>query len=294
MGPDEITGIGDAEADTRLRYLKRPQQFPAVPADRPSPRRSLPPVSTTAVAPRRRLTSDETLALWQEYRATGDKRTRDRLVLTFAPLVKYIVYKKVREMPARCEVEDFISCGLEALIQSIDRYDPDKGATLEQYAWTRIHGAVLDELRRQDWAPRSIRRWERDHDKAIEEFTALHRRRPTRTELAEALGTTVTELRRRQEEIQRSDLTSLNTLVLSDDETTIERIDTLASTDAASTPSTRPRPPRPRTSSARCSPSSRSASARSPSCSTSRTSRSPRSGRSSACRRAASARSTAR
>ena len=189
-------------------------------------------MSTTAVAPRRRLTSDETLALWQEYRATGDKRTRDRLVLTFAPLVKYIVYKKVREMPARCEVEDFISCGLEALIQSIDRYDPDKGATLEQYAWTRIHGAVLDELRRQDWAPRSIRRWERDHDKAIEEFTALHRRRPTRTELAEALGTTVNELRRRQEEIQRSDLTSLNTLVLSDDETTIERIDTLASTDA--------------------------------------------------------------
>ena len=93
---------------------------------------------------------------------------RDRLVLTFAPLVKYIVYKKVREMPSRCEVEDFISCGLEALIQSIDRYDPEKGATLEQYAWTRIHGAVLDELRRQDWAPRSVRRWERDIEKAVE------------------------------------------------------------------------------------------------------------------------------
>ena len=71
-------------------------------------------------------------------------------------------------MPARCEVEDFISCGLEALIHSIDRYDPEKGATLEQYAWTRIHGAVLDELRRQDWAPRSVRRWERDIDRAVE------------------------------------------------------------------------------------------------------------------------------
>ena len=103
--------------------------------------------------------------------------------------------------------------------------------TLEQYAWTRIHGAVLDELRRQDWAPRSIRRWERDVEKAVEQFTALHRRRPSREELAEMLGTTVGELRRRQDEIQQSDLTSLNTLVLSDDETTIERIDTLASTD---------------------------------------------------------------
>ena len=179
----------------------------------------------------KRLSSEQTLTLWKQYQRSGDSALRDRLVLTFAPLVKYIVYKKVREMPARCEVEDFISCGLEALIRSIDRYDPSKGATLEQYAWTRIHGAVLDELRRQDWAPRSIRRWERDVEKAVEEFTALHRRRPTREELAESLGTTVEELRRRQDEIQQSDLTSLNTLVLSDDETTIERIDTLASSD---------------------------------------------------------------
>jgi len=63
-----------------------------------------------------RISADEALALWQEYRDTGDRRVRDRLVLTFAPMVKYIVYKKVREIPARCEVEDFISCGLGALI----------------------------------------------------------------------------------------------------------------------------------------------------------------------------------
>ncbi|MBA2637529.1 MAG: FliA/WhiG family RNA polymerase sigma factor [Solirubrobacterales bacterium] len=179
----------------------------------------------------RRMSTEDALALWRQYQRTGDAALRDRLVLTFAPLVKYIVYRKVREMPARCEVEDFISCGLEALIRSIDRYDPSKGATLEQYAWTRIHGAVLDELRRQDWAPRSVRRWERDIDKATEEFTALHRRHPTREELAAALGCASTELRRRQEEIGRSDLTSLNTLVLSDDQTTIERLDTIASDD---------------------------------------------------------------
>src|SRR4051794_16328084 len=161
----------------------------------------------------KRLSPEDTLALWQQYKATGDAKLRDRLVLTFAPLVKYIVYKKAREMPARCEVEDFISCGLEALMMSIERYDPGKGATLEQYAWTRIHGAVLDELRRQDWGPRSVRRWERDMAKASDEFTALHRRRPTRTELAEALGTTVQELRRHQDEVTASDLTSLNTLV---------------------------------------------------------------------------------
>ena len=137
---------------------------------------------------RRRVSSEEALKLWKEYKRTGDMQVRNRLVMTFAPLVKYIVFKKVRELPARCEVEDFISCGLEALIASIDRYDPEKGATLEQFAWTRIHGAVLDELRRQDWAPRSLRRWERDIAKARERFSLNHGRQPSTEELADSLA----------------------------------------------------------------------------------------------------------
>ena len=125
----------------------------------------------TSTTSRKRLSAENSLALWREYKATHDIQVRNRLVMTYAPLVKYIVFKKVRELPVRCDVEDFIACGLEALIASIDRYDPAKGATLEQFAWTRIHGAVLDELRRQDWAPRSLRRWERD----IERAGAVHR-----------------------------------------------------------------------------------------------------------------------
>src|SRR5437763_16890410 len=137
-----------------------------------------------------KLSAEKTLELWRAYKGSGDPRLRDRLVLTFAPMVKYIVYRKIREIPARCEVEDFISCGLEALIRSIDRYDPKKGATLEQFAWTRIHGAVLDELRRNDWAPRSLRRWERDINRAREQFVALYGRPPSRAALSEAVGIT--------------------------------------------------------------------------------------------------------
>src|SRR3989337_4144323 len=151
----------------------------------------------TATTPsRKRISSEDALTLWREYKASGDLKARNRLVMTYAPLVKYIVFKKVRELPARCEVEDFISCGLEALIASIDRYDPDKGATLEQFAWTRIHGAVLDELRRQDSAPRSLRRWERDIARARDSFTTIQGRRPDREELAEALSISVEDLRR--------------------------------------------------------------------------------------------------
>jgi len=184
----------------------------------------------------RRMAAEDALALWHEYRATGDRRLRDRLVLTFAPLVKYIVYKKVREIPARCEVDDFISCGLEALIHCLDRYDPERGASLEQFAWTRIHGAVLDELRRQDWAPRSLRRWERDINRARAQFSGVHGRHATRAELAEALGVSEDELRRRQDDVANCELTSLNTFASGDEDSTIERIDTLVSNDLDTDP----------------------------------------------------------
>jgi RNA polymerase sigma factor FliA len=191
------------------------------------------PATKTPVA---RVPTDETLGLWKAYKQTRDARLRDRLVLTFAPMVKYIVYRKVREIPARCDVDDFISCGLEALIRSIDRYDPAKGATLEQYAWTRIHGAVLDELRRADWAPRSLRRWDRDMNRARDQFQSLYGRSPSEEELSDALGVTLKELRQRTSEVARAHVGSLNALVLGADDTSLERIDTLVSSDRDSDP----------------------------------------------------------
>jgi RNA polymerase sigma factor for flagellar operon FliA len=180
---------------------------------------------------RDRVGTDELQQLWLDHRATEDRRLRDRLVLSLAPMVKFIVYRKVRAVPAHIDVDDFLSVGLEALIVSIDRYDPHKGATLEQYAWTRVHGAVLDELRRQDWAPRSVRRWERDIERAVEDFTGVHGHRPSQPQLADLLGCSVQELRVHRHEIARSDVTSLNAVVISDDEAEIERLDTLASGD---------------------------------------------------------------
>ncbi len=187
--------------------------------------------------PRRRwIASEDAQALWKEYRRTQDPSLRDRLIMTYAPLVKYIAYRKVRELPASCQVEDFISCGLEALINAIDRYDPEKGATLEQFAWTRIHGAILDELRRQDWAPRSVRRWERDIETARRNFSGVHGRPPSREELADSLGTSVSELREREQRIATSDLTSLNAIVPGEEDSGVERVDTLATDDVTTDP----------------------------------------------------------
>jgi RNA polymerase sigma factor for flagellar operon FliA len=183
-----------------------------------------------------RVSASEVLALWQEYRRTGDRALRDRLIFTFTPMVRYIVYRKVREVPAQCDVEDFLSCGLEALIRSIDRFDPEKGATLEQFAWTRIQGAVLDELRRHDWAPRSLRRAERAINGARRTFASQHDRQPTKDELAAELGMSAGELSARLDELALADIGSLNQTVRSEDDTTIERIDTLESGEAECDP----------------------------------------------------------
>lgn len=179
-----------------------------------------------------RTSAPEVLAIWEQYRRSGDVQVRDRLIFMFMPMVRYIVYRKVREVPAQCEVEDFLSCGLEALIRSIERYDPDKGATLEQYAWTRIHGAVLDELRRHDWAPRSLRRDERQINEARDSFLAFHRRQPTNAELADQMGITPAQLRARLDEITLAEVGSLNRAATTDDSAPVERIDTLESNDA--------------------------------------------------------------
>ena len=184
----------------------------------------------------RRESSEAIRELWGRYRASGDPRLRDRLVLSLAPMVKYIVYRKVREIPARCEVEDFISAGLEALIRSIDRYDPEGGATLEQFAWTRIQGAVLDELRSGDWAPRSLRRRERDLARAKASFHELYGRAPSRVELAAAVGIDPAELSRRLDDINRAEIGSLNVLVHGQEDASVERIDTLRSSDRDTDP----------------------------------------------------------
>jgi RNA polymerase sigma factor FliA len=181
-------------------------------------------------------TAEESLRLWQQFRDTRDLSLRNRLVLTYVPLVKHVVYKKLRELPASCEAEDLISCGIEALISALDLYDPAKGAGLEPYLWTRIHGAVLDELRRRDWAPRSLRRLERDIKRARSTFSGAHGRPPSTDELAGMLSMERDVLRDKQQEIENSDLTSLSSLVVNEGDTTIELVDTLESGDDMSDP----------------------------------------------------------
>lgn len=159
-----------------------------------------------------RLSPSEAEALWRRWRDRCDTRSRDRLVLAYAPMVRYLAGRKARELPAHCDLDDLASSGLVALLEAMDRFDPAKGATFEQYAWTRVAGAIVDELRRQDWASRAVRRFGRRVERARDEWIAKNGSTPTETDIAGALQLDVSELRAGLEEIDRADLVSLNAL----------------------------------------------------------------------------------
>lgn len=129
--------------------------------------------------------------LWRSYAATGDPQLRDRLVLTLAPMVNFIVNRKIGEIPTGINAEDVIEQGLLAVVLSIDRYEPDAGGSLEQFVWTQVHGAVIVYLGRGQPAQRSLRACALEIARVQQDFTSLHARPPTRTELRHALGMTV-------------------------------------------------------------------------------------------------------
>ena len=156
--------------------------------------------------------ADDTQSLWLEFRKTGDQAIRDRLILTYAPLVKYVAGRLGSGLPAHVDEGDLVSYGLLGLIGAIERYDPDRDVKFETYAIARIKGSIIDELRAMDWVPRSVRSRAREIERAIGELEAKLGRAPTDEEIAEKLGITEEELEDSLSEISRSSIAALDEL----------------------------------------------------------------------------------
>jgi RNA polymerase sigma factor FliA len=155
---------------------------------------------------------EDTQTLWLEYRKTRDKALRDRLILTYAPLVKYVAGRIGSGLPSHVDEGDLVSYGLLGLIGAIDRYDPDRDVKFETYAIARIKGAIIDELRAMDWVPRSVRARARDIERAIAALEAELLRAPTDEEIAAKLGLSEEELAESLTDISRSSIAALDEL----------------------------------------------------------------------------------
>ena len=156
--------------------------------------------------------TDDTAGLWQEFKRRATERLRDRLILTYAPLVKYVAGRLGSGLPAHVDEGDLVSYGLLGLIGAIERYDPERDIKFETYAIARIKGSIIDELRSMDWVPRSVRARARDIERAIAELESRSRaRRPTRRSPSK-LGIDREEFEDSLTEISRSSIAALDEL----------------------------------------------------------------------------------
>ena len=132
--------------------------------------------------------------LWVDYKTTTSPEARDRLIVHYAPLVKYVAGRVSVGLPQNIEQADLVSYGVFGLIDAIEKFDPDRNIKFETYAIARIKGAIIDELRSIDWVPRSVRAKARAVEKAYAKLEGELLRTPTDAEVAAELGMSEKEL----------------------------------------------------------------------------------------------------
>jgi RNA polymerase sigma factor for flagellar operon FliA len=116
-----------------------------------------------------------------------DKRTKEKLILEYAPLIKFIAQKIAVRLPSNIEFDDLVSSGVIGLMDAIDKYDPTRDNKFKTYAEFRIRGAILDELRAQDWVPRSVREKAKQLERAHARLEQQLGRMPTEDEITSEL-----------------------------------------------------------------------------------------------------------
>jgi RNA polymerase sigma factor for flagellar operon FliA len=141
--------------------------------------------------------------LWRRYKSSGDERARERLVVAYSPLVKYVSGRMASGLPAH---------GLVGLINAIERFELEREIKFETYAITRIKGAIIDELRSIDWVPRSVRAKARDIERANSKLEHRLQRAPTDEEMAAELNLTVQEFQDQLLQISNSTVAALDEL----------------------------------------------------------------------------------
>jgi RNA polymerase sigma factor for flagellar operon FliA len=207
------------------------------PAARSGPVRvaSSPRVSTRQPASPDEL--NELARLWEEFKqneVSGARAgARERLILHYAPLVKYVASRVATGLPASVDQADLVSYGMFGLIDALEKFDPGRGNKFETYAIPRIKGAIIDELRAMDWVPRSVRSRAREIERAISALEAKTGRAPTDQEIAKKVGITVEELDTSLTDISRSSIAALDELwTVSGQGDQIALIDTIEDADA--------------------------------------------------------------
>jgi RNA polymerase sigma factor for flagellar operon FliA len=131
---------------------------------------------------------------WTEYLAAPTREARDRLVVRYTPLVRVVAHRVMAGLPTHVDHADLTQSGIFGLIDAIERFDPQRCPRFESFAVQRIRGAILDELRAQDWVPRTVRGRVRELERAQERLERQLQRAATDREIAAEMHLPVREV----------------------------------------------------------------------------------------------------
>ena len=143
---------------------------------------------------------------------------RDRIVLEHMPLVKAIAARVRENLPAHVEVEDLVHAGIIGLFEAAEKYESEKHVAFGVYARHRIRGAILDSLRKSDWASRDLRRRQKELQEATHHLTGVLNRTPTDIEIAQHLGVDISRCRELMMNLQACGLLSSDSGLQFDDD----------------------------------------------------------------------------
>ncbi|EDP59174.1 RNA polymerase sigma factor FliA [Vibrio sp. AND4] len=151
------------------------------------------------------------------YDQHGKFNSQQAFIERYSVLVKRIAHHLLGRLPPSVQVEDLIQAGMIGLIEAKQNYDGSKGASFETYAGIRIRGAMLDDIRKGDWVPRSVHKNNRQINQAIAELEGALNRDPFDSEVAEHLGMTLDQYHSALTDINCSKLVGIEDLGVSDD-----------------------------------------------------------------------------
>jgi len=149
-------------------------------------------------------------ATWEAYYNGKAPDLRQELMVKYLGLVHYVVNKLFKTMPSNIDREDLVNIGVIGLSEALDRYDPHYGIKFETYAIPRIRGAIIDELRKQDWIPRSLRSKSNRIKKMVEELEQACRGNVTDKAIAGHLGISENEYHLWQSQLNSTAMISLD------------------------------------------------------------------------------------
>lgn len=148
--------------------------------------------------------------LWEEYGKSKSPEVREKIILEYASLVKLVAGRLSMYLGYNVEYEDLVSYGIFGLIDAIDKFDALKDVKFETYASLRIRGAILDQIRKMDWIPRTIRQKQKKIEQAIREVETKYGRSATDEEIADSLGITNEDYLDWQSQMKVTNIVSLN------------------------------------------------------------------------------------